>query len=193
MCASVGIFTAHAAAAESRSVDSDTVQIPADLLLSKKVGSFPIFFFKFYMIGAFNTAGQKNPKKKKKKKRLKKQARVSVNLCWHFSGNFPTCPLAALPSSSLLTFFQILLEKKQKKPKNPARMKTARDVFNRHQTSACDRSKFLTADVSPRVTQLSLHKPPIHPCAPLRPTISCFWLIDNRHGNQYYKHNKWDM
>ena len=68
MCASVGIFTAHAAAAESRSVDSDTVQIPADLLLSKKVGSFPIFFFKFDKIGAFNTAGDRNRQKKKKKK-----------------------------------------------------------------------------------------------------------------------------
>ena len=49
----------------------------------------------------------------------KKQARVSVNLCWHFSGNFPTCPLTALPSSSLLTFFQILSEKKEEK-KNPS-------------------------------------------------------------------------
>lgn len=26
-----------------------------------------------------------------------------------------------------------------------------------------------------------------------RPSISCGWLIDNWHGNQYYKHNKWAM
>lgn len=82
MCASVGTFTAHAAAAaaESRSVDSDTVHIPADLLSRRKIGSFPIFFYKFDKKIAFNTAGDGN-RQKKKKKRLKKQARVSVNLC----------------------------------------------------------------------------------------------------------------